>query len=347
MIYIPKFRDIFLTAPCMSRAAGWFKFVGHKVDAHGQLDGRSRVIADWFPNLITDAGLNRLGTKALYTCIETCEVGSGNTPPAVSDTNLVSKVARNNSIQAGTTRGKVIVGSPPTIPITEIHDWVLRIYRFNAGVAAGTLAEVCVRETSAAGNVMYSRALILDANTGLPTTITVLPDEVLDVHYRHRLYFDLADHPYSFVISGVSYGGTARLADYGGQNSTNNNSLNTEYWCPATLSDTYYYNNKCYNGAIQGIHQEPSGTSLYIVPNNSYIVDGVYSSGTLKNNVTFNIGLNDANFTAGQGGGWTAMKIAYLYGWTQFSISPKIPKDATKVMTLNVEYGPWGRYTPP
>lgn len=130
---------------------GWFKF-----EAISE-DGTRRVLADWFPNLITDQGLNQMGTLA--TWLNACQVGSGSTVPAVSDTQLVTRVAGTTTIQS-TVQG--IQSTPPYYASRT------RTYRFAAGVATGTLSEVGVGTTATVGN-LYSRALILDG-AGNPTT---------------------------------------------------------------------------------------------------------------------------------------------------------------------------------
>src|SRR5690606_31940294 len=38
-------------------------------------DGQRRLLADWFPNLITNAGLNRIGTSSGW--LTACAVGTG------------------------------------------------------------------------------------------------------------------------------------------------------------------------------------------------------------------------------------------------------------------------------
>ena len=60
------------------------------IEAVNKDTGEKRIAADWFPNLITDAGLNRMGSGQFLT---TCMVGSGQTTPQFTDTSLVAQVA--------------------------------------------------------------------------------------------------------------------------------------------------------------------------------------------------------------------------------------------------------------
>ena len=79
--------------------AGWFKIEAHRVDANGdEIPGTRRVAADWFPNLITNAGLDFLGTTGPTYVYTYCRVGSGNTAPAFTDPASVAPVAAGNPL---------------------------------------------------------------------------------------------------------------------------------------------------------------------------------------------------------------------------------------------------------
>jgi hypothetical protein len=97
-----------------------------------KLDGTRRVLTDWFPNLITNGGLDRIGVSSTY--LDYCHVGSGNTAPANTDTGLATPVA--STITSTSTTG--IQGSSP------YYTWQTIVYTFGLGVAAGNLAEVGV-----------------------------------------------------------------------------------------------------------------------------------------------------------------------------------------------------------
>lgn len=126
-----------------------------------------------FHNHVTDAGLNALATTALKDVFTTCHVGSGNTAPSDSDTALVTPVATTTTttLSAAVTSG----GS-------GYFGW-RRKFRFSAGSAEGTLAEMGL----SAGGALFNRQLFLD-HTGSPTTITVAADEILDVLCEIRMY---------------------------------------------------------------------------------------------------------------------------------------------------------------
>jgi len=115
-------------------------------------------------------------------------VGSGTTPPVVTDTSLELFVAGT-----ATQQGAVI---PNVVNATVYPRYVTRAMtkRFNGSALAGApLTEVGVAITTNAGTTpnastpLASRALITDTE-GNPTSITVLADEYLDVTYEMTTY---------------------------------------------------------------------------------------------------------------------------------------------------------------
>jgi hypothetical protein len=141
---------------------------------HGNVTFRS----DWFDNLITNLGMDNLGTDA--NAFSNCHVGSGNAAPSFTDTALQTFVAGSAFVNPATS-----IDSPGRY-------WVATYsYTFPAGSATGNLTEVGTG-TAALGTVLSSRALILDGG-GAPTSITVLADEDLVVQYRFRVKQPVAD----------------------------------------------------------------------------------------------------------------------------------------------------------
>lgn len=286
-------------------------------------DGRVRLDTGWFPNLITDYGLERIATTAFGGRCSQCVVGTGNTPPSPTDTTMVAERASSTTTQVST-RGRVITGSAP---ITAIYSKINRVFRFAAGVASGNLSEVGMRAPSES---LYSRALILD-EFGAPTTITILSDEVLDVSYEHRLYYDLNDYTDTVTISGVNYSVLRRIKSYGGDVS---NSWNPESQAMTTIAQI-----DAHSGAIGPITSGPGGSANGGTTNataDAYVPN----SKTRRWHQTFD--LNNANYA----GGIRCFSFWHTPGWTQMEFTPAIPKDATRVLTMDFDSSPWSRYTP-
>lgn len=299
-LLIPK-REITM----QPRMAGYYKIEAVR------LDGTKRLLADWFPNLILDAGLNRWGTGAI---ISHCQVGTGNTAPANTDTALVTYVAGSSTQQAAS------VGAQGTAPYYGFRQIT---FRFATGVATGTLAEVGVGW--AISGSLFSRALILDGG-GSPTTITVLADETLDVTYELRFYPPLVDVVDTINISGVDYDYTLRAALV----------TNSLAWAlnVATLITTVSATNYvAYSGAVGAITSSPSGTT----GSSSSAAAAAYSNNSLQRDFTVTWGLNNGNVSGGimSVGFNTSSSDEECGGAYQVEFDPVIPKDATKTLSLS------------
>lgn len=310
---------------------GYFRLVKHKADAEGNpIPGTEVVAADWFPNLITDGGLNLYAGSGVY-CIENCRVGTGSTAPAVTDVALVNQVG-TRTYDSGA--GESTVESEHTT--APYYGAVRRTYRFATGAAAGNLAEVGVGQAPLHGNILFSRALIVDA-LGNPTTITVLSDEILDVTYELRAYPSTSDVEDSIVLDGITYNTTLRMA-LGASGSLT--SVNTP-WVPGAASSSMWSggcNSVAYGAdAVLGtIATLPTATSSQQfasgLGDNRQTVQA-YVNNSYYRDVLVSFGLTDANVTGGIG----AMVVAreQIFAW-QIKFDPVVPKTNTKIMTLTV-----------
>jgi hypothetical protein len=300
MILIPKYKDLILPLEIpKTRLAGMYK-----IEAIG-LDGRKRVLADWFPNLITTNGGELIATTG--GALSWCAVGSGNATPALGNTTLQTFVAGTSNIVSQTTTAQSSAPYYSTFTAT---------YRFATGTAAGNLSEVGVGPNTSGTN-LFSRALILDS-VGSPTTITVLSTEVLDVTYQIRNYVPTADVTGSVTIASVSYAYTLRA-----QNATNSN---WAYTGTNTLSSTPQ--SVVYNGSIAAVTGSPSGATGG-GPNGTY---SSYSAGSRTAVANYAFAITDGNVAGG------ISAISFIFNgmaYYQVGVSPSIPKDSTKTMTLS------------
>lgn len=311
--------------------SGWYKMEAVRLDADGQeVEGSRRILADWFPNLITNAGLDLLGTTGGTLVNEYCRVGSGNTAPANTDTSLVAQVAVSNSAQSNTT-GVNRAGS--------YYGWRRRVIRFAAGSlgsSAANIAEVGV--SPAAATALFSRALILDGG-GAPTTISVQPDEVLDVTYELRMYPTLADATGSVVIAGVTYAWTAR-----------------------PITDPFYESRMADVGFGIGFSADTGGSRAVYGPlamatlpaqnsQPSSPVEGTrtvalaYTTGSYQRSYRIELDENEGNVSGGIGALFACSNQLQSGGAWAWGLSPKLPKTAAFKATFTVRQS-WGRYTP-
>lgn len=131
---------------------------------------------EWFKNIVLDTGLNQM---SVGTWIDRVRVGSGNSTPVASQTQLDNTIAST---------AVALIGSASISKQTTISPYYVaakRTYRFAEGIAAGNISEVGCGW--GAGLALWNRALVKDLN-GNPTTITVLSDEFLDVLVEVRYY---------------------------------------------------------------------------------------------------------------------------------------------------------------
>lgn len=154
----------------------------YKLEAVNAKTGKVRVLADWFPNLITNIGLDYMGNSSSY--LRYCYVGSSSTTPAITNISLGAIIA---TFDGGYYGEYLITNTQSIASSTPYYRSHIRTYRFGAGVAAGNISEVGVGWSSTHTGATFSRALVLDTY-GNSTTITVLSDEYLDVTYEFRLY---------------------------------------------------------------------------------------------------------------------------------------------------------------
>lgn len=289
---------------------GYYKLAAVNADT-----GETRELTDWFPNLITDAGLERIANGA---CYNTAYVGSDQTTPNVNNTTLGAPVASTNTVMT-TNRGAQSVA--------PWYGWHRRTWRFPMGAAAGNLSEVGVGWPPS--NV-FSRSLILDTN-GDPTTITVLPNEFLDVTYELRLYPPTEDEVAQIVIDGVLHDCVIRAAGV----------ASSDMWTPfvGDFGFLFAYTGVAssaitlYQGNIGSITGTPTGTQS----NSAQASYHPYSAGSHTRTAFATYGLDSANF-----GGVGAMLFYSTLGTYQISFDPKIVKDNTR--TLRLDFGlSWAR----
>lgn len=268
---------------------------------------------DWSKNLILDAGLNRLGSGQWYGW---CHIGTGTTAPANGDTTLATLSAVTNSLQSTNLSNS---GSP------NYHTTMTLVYRFNAGSLNGNYTEVGV---GWANNLLFSRALIVDGG-GSPTSITVTSSEYLDVYYRLSIAPTLTDSTYGVTIGGVGYTVTRRVASVGNANEWN------PYAGPWLPANSVSYTVTASTGTLGPVTGRPSGTTVQF---STDATPGTYSNNSYTRTASLSFGLGDLNVS----GGIKSLAINDTPGVWQHEFNNVIPKDSTKVMSLNFSMT-WGR----
>lgn len=338
-IWVPKFKILegeFV--PPSKKLRGFYTVTRRKVNTLEEVQ-----TVGPFENLITNYGLNLIGTTSPYYVA----VGTGTASPSVSDTQLQSELA-----YAPVSLNQLFVQAD--WPTTQYCSYSATA-RFAAGTATGNLSEVCVGDLQYDTINMkyfiatYSRARIVDGS-GNPTTITVLPDEVLDVTYelRHYLYpwEDSSDDvDTTLTLSGISYDIKMRPLN------VNSSNWACNWSAPLQAPGSFFYTGTDSSTPVSLSGVTDSAMSNIGGGNVLYSTPAAYVDSSYTRKGTFTAGLSELNFTYGISGldmyfcNPGAGSSVHLAARWQATVTPAIPKDATKVLSFGVSYS-WARYTP-
>lgn len=276
-----------------------------------------------FDNLILDSGLERLGVGAI---IDRCKVGAGNAAPTVADTTLASEVATSTNRRSVT----------PYLTASTTGRWteVTTCYRFAAGVGTGTIAEIGMGWASG----LWSRTLVKDGS-GVPTTITKLADETLDVYYTLRIQLPAADITGSIVLEGVTYDYILRPAmiNRQGQNAFFGNAFGAH---DATDGSSWYPS----GSPIAAVDSAPGGNA-----SGDGRVSAAYTPGSKTRRITYSAGLDAANVVGGFKsivlpvyGAYNNDQQAWQMGFYIAGAPAAVPKTATKIFSIVLDFT-WAR----
>lgn len=276
-----------------------------------------RELVTKFKNLITDVGLENMGTG---TAINSYVYLSSNTStPLVTNTRPQGVIASSNS-KVGDGWGDSSTVTPPLFTSGYL------ITRFNAGLGTGNISKIYTGNASATQDI-WSEALIKDI-AGDNTTITKLADEVLDVTYRLYWYVDNEDINTTIDISGVEYNVVIRLSRY------------RSSWCSKSAS-AYIAPSRIYlsQGDIRDKNSE--GTSL------SEISTSIKTYVPLSKRRSFvgTAGLSQANFPV-RSAVVSGSGFAYQIRFGSVADDSPIPKTGDYKLILPELFISWGRYEP-
>lgn len=305
---------------------GFYKLEALRRNSSGQEISR-RILADWFPNLITDSGMDYLGggSSGANNYLSQCRVGSGNTPPVNSDTTLEVPVAVTATIISNT---ETVQATAPYFGVNT------RTYQFSAGAAAGNLSEIGIGPPVIDTN-LFSRALIVDGG-GNPITITILPDEILQATYQLRQYPSLVDVPGSVTLDGNLYNLVIRAAFV---NNFANAGLQLVSLQAGRDSFTGGLNSNVYATQTLGaIEAGPAGTAFGTTTS----TNAAYVAGTFQRDSTYSYSISQGNPPGGVG----AMTVAHTRGAYQISFTPVVPKTSSETFSMTYRWS-WVRHVFP
>lgn len=278
-----------------------------------------------FDNLILDSGLEQLGVGAI---VDRCKVGSGSTAPTVYDVNLAAELATSTDRRAVT----------PYITANTASRWteIKTCYRFAAGVGTGTIAEVGMGWASG----LWSRALIKDGS-GVPTTITKLADETLDVYYTLRIQLPASDITGSIVLEGVTYSYVLRPAMINTHPQTQTAFFGNAFGSYNVTDGSSWYQS---GSGIAAVDSAPGGNA-----EGNGRTSAAYTPGSKTRRITYSAGLDAANVSGGfksivlpVSGAYSNAQQAWQMGFYISGVPAAVPKTATKIFSIVIDYS-WSR----
>jgi len=307
------------------------------INLHAGLEGEYRMVitrgdgttedTGWFPNVILNQGLDRLGDSAGIAIMRYAQVGSGNAAPAFTQTSLQTYVAGGLSSPDSQASSFTNDGSP-LYRTTLTYTFV-----FTQGSVIGNITEVGCGWGSS-GATLFSRALILD-NLGSPTSIALVAIDQLTVYYRLRIAPVVTDTFGSVTLNSINYNYTMRLSTAASfamvqflLNSSSNFSM-------AQSNGFTPYPAGSVLGPITGSPSGSSGTQ-------GTVTTSTYSLGTYYRDSTFTFSISQGNVA----GGIQCIKFTWPQTYSVINFQARfdnpIPKDNTKVLTLVLRYS-WNR----
>lgn len=294
-----------------------------------------RVVEDtgFFDNLITNTGMNRVGTVTtstgtVLTVFNTLcgrfVVGSGSAEPQFTDTTLQNPVAFASA--------DPLLNNESSNYDRGWFEMTVR-HQFGQGQAVGNLSEIGIQSGSASGP-LWSRALILDG-TGNPTTITVLPDDFLTCYYTLRIMIPKEDAVFNIDVDYDEDGIVP--TDVTGRPLNANSSAPTNGWGlqTASVSGPGAYLRFYTGGLAVPTANSPLGTT--IGNDTASFATIPYVTDSFERYITRTNGLNEHNSQTLR----TASLNALMGRW-QIEFNPPLQKDNTQTMQVTFGYS-WAR----
>ena len=296
--------------------AGEFRCVVKKAD------GSIKTDTGYQKNLILNQGLDFFGGGNGTNMMKFCVIGSGNSKPVYTQNKLDAITAYASGVDFSTKYDYDASRDGNLYKTNKV-----RKYTFD-GLNNVNISEVGLASEflSSIDYYLCTRALIKDSQ-GVPTTITVLSGEVLEIYYKLWQVFDTTDKVGTInLLDGV--GGSVAY-NYSSKVVTNTNE-----------SVNYFGNTAIFTNRWYGLYPSTeTSTPSYSSPETYQY--SKYVNGSYKIVVTFPLGINDAN------GNIRLITVPSFSLWTirfgSVANDSPIVKTDTQTLTIPVEVS-WGRY---
>lgn len=297
---------------------GWYTL--RAVRASGRVTAeQSFRYAGPFHNLITNLGLDRLGSLNVASVYSQCFVGTGTTPPSVTDQSLANY---KGDVSGGSGSGSNTSGNSGA---PDYYSWRRWTYRS----AVGGLGNVIITEVGIGGgqNLLFSRELIRDA-LGNPSTFPLQEDEQLEVSYELRWYPPLADVPATIQVGSATHDTVTRALD-----------VTSENWRVMGLGFPF--------GPDPNQQASDAAATGPLVPITSAATSGTLGNSSTKASLAYQPGSYERILRTTWGPPTANGNIAWVKRQVQscafqVSFSPPIVKTNTQILTLDHSFK-WGR----
>jgi hypothetical protein len=261
-------------------------------------------------NLITNAGMNGLGTIGIGTLCNHLAVGTGSVPPAFADITLGSEAARTTDNGGWADTAGVVTSTPGSE-----YAWFRRTREFSESQANGNLTELGFFDQASAG-ILFNRQLIID-ELGVPTTITKTSVERLRVHYEFRLYLP----PVSSVARTLlgSAGGTSHTVTQHRMVDSAWTNVVLTFWGGRHVTN--------YDGSTAHNFAGESNVARETTVGPTLVTLAGYTNGDFYRDATLRFGTDRANFATGIGNvSYLSVSPGGAVGMYYLLFSPKVPK---------------------
>ena len=288
-----------------------------KLDANGCQIVVSEDLCAEFDNLITNSGLNRIGTGS---ALDYCYLSSDNSEPSITDSSVLGFLA-SATVSSSADAGNSTTG--------DVYFSLSKTYSFGAGVGTGNISKLGIGWNSG-GNGLWSIQLIKDSE-GNPTVISKLDYEILEITYILTTHIDSVDYTGVVNISGIDHDVIVRPSQISRWRTKEPDVL------VASPYECFFY-----TGDITDIDSYPGGTVLgfsrsiarsYI--DQSYEYKYIISADIATGNSP--LGIKSIRISANN-----INRISY-----QAQFDPPIMKTSEQTLKLPPFFITWGRYVSP
>ena len=285
-------------------------------------DGSTKIDTGYQKNLILNQGLDFFGGGNDTNMMEYCVIGSGNSKPVYTQNQLDAAITGVSGDYFSSKYDYDASIDGNLYKTNKVRKYTF-YYLNDVNISEVGLAS---QFSSSIDYYLCTRALIKDSQ-GVPTTITVLSGEVLEIYYKLWQVFDTTD----------KVGTINLLDDVGGSVAYNYSSkvvTNTDE------SVNYFGNSARFTNRWYAIYPSTDTSTPSYSSQDAYQYSN-YVDGSYKIVVTFPLGIGDAN------GNIRIMTIPSFSLWQiRFgSVADDSPIVKTDMQTLDIPVEiSWGRY---